>query len=103
MTEINKSRKELIINVHQQGMDIALFSAGGSVSKAYRAACVNAGCLMVDNSSAFRMEEGVPLVVPEINPGEAKKALQKNGGKVDEYIIEQATEDFGPENIFKTK
>jgi aspartate-semialdehyde dehydrogenase len=64
-----------------KGMDIALFSAGGSVSKAYRDACVNAGCLMVDNSSAFRMEDGVPLVVPEINPAEAKKALQKNGGK----------------------
>ena len=63
------------------GMDLALFSAGGSISKQYREACVKAGCLMVDNSSAFRMEDGVPLVVPEINPGEATKALQKNGGK----------------------
>jgi aspartate-semialdehyde dehydrogenase len=63
------------------GMDLALFSAGSSVSKAYRKACVDAGCLMVDNSSAFRMEDGVPLVVPEINPQEAVKALQKNGGK----------------------
>lgn len=63
------------------GMDLALFSAGSGISKQYREACVKAGCLMVDNSSAFRMEEGVPLVVPEINPDEAKKALQKNGGK----------------------
>ncbi len=63
------------------GCDIALFSAGGSISKQYRDACVNAGCLMVDNSSAFRMEDGVPLVIPEINPEEAKKALVKNGGK----------------------
>jgi len=63
------------------GCDLALFSAGASVSRQYRAACVAAGCLMVDNSSAFRMEEGVPLVVPEINPAEAAKALQRNGGK----------------------
>lgn len=63
------------------GQHLALFSAGSSVSKDYRQACVDAGCLMVDNSSAFRMEDGVPLVVPEINPGEAAKALQRNGGK----------------------
>jgi aspartate-semialdehyde dehydrogenase len=63
------------------GCHIALFSAGGNISRQYREACVKAGCLMVDNSSAFRMEDGVPLVIPEINPGEAKKALQANGGK----------------------
>ena len=63
------------------GQHLALFSASSAVSKEYRAACVDAGCLMVDNSSAFRMEDGVPLVVPEINPGEAAKALQRNGGK----------------------
>ncbi len=63
------------------GCDLALFSAGASVSRQYREACVKAGCLMVDNSSAFRMEDGVPLVVPEINPQEAQKALQRNGGK----------------------
>ena len=63
------------------GQHLALFSAGGSISKEYRQACVAAGCLMVDNSSAFRMEEGVPLVVPEINPEEAAKALHANGGK----------------------
>ncbi len=49
------------------GVDIALFSAGASVSKAMRAACVAAGCVMIDNSSAFRMDEDVPLVVPEVN------------------------------------
>ena len=63
------------------GQDLALFSASSAVSKEYRQACVDAGCLMVDNSSAFRMEDGVPLVVPEINPAEASKALQRNGGK----------------------
>ena len=49
------------------GVDIALFSAGASVSKAMRDACVAAGCVMIDNSSAFRMDEDVPLVVPEVN------------------------------------
>jgi aspartate-semialdehyde dehydrogenase len=54
------------------GVDIALFSAGGSVSKAFAPAVVAAGAVMIDNSSAFRMDPGVPLVVPEINPQAAK-------------------------------
>ena len=51
-----------------QGVDLALFSAGGGVSKELAPAAVDAGCVVVDNSSAFRMEETVPLVVPEVNP-----------------------------------
>lgn len=51
-----------------QGVDIALFSAGASISKEMRQAVTDAGCVMIDNSSAFRMEEDVPLVVPEVNP-----------------------------------
>lgn len=53
------------------GVDIALFSAGGSVSKRFRQAVVDAGCVMIDNSSAFRMDDDVPLVVPEVNPDDA--------------------------------
>ena len=53
-----------------EGVDIALFSAGASVSKAMREAVVAHGAVMIDNSSAFRMEEDVPLVVPEVNPGD---------------------------------
>jgi aspartate-semialdehyde dehydrogenase len=49
------------------GVDLALFSAGGSISKAFAPAAVQAGAVVVDNSSAFRMDEHVPLVVPEIN------------------------------------
>jgi aspartate-semialdehyde dehydrogenase len=49
------------------GVDIALFSAGASVSKQFRDAVTDAGCVMIDNSSAFRMEDDVPLVVPEVN------------------------------------
>lgn len=51
-----------------QGVDIALFSAGAGVSKEMRQAVVDAGAVMIDNSSAFRMNEDVPLVVPEVNP-----------------------------------
>ncbi|MEF9841179.1 MAG: aspartate-semialdehyde dehydrogenase [Raoultibacter sp.] len=51
-----------------EGVDIALFSAGASISQAMREAVVAAGAVMIDNSSAFRMDEDVPLVVPEVNP-----------------------------------
>ncbi len=51
-----------------EGVDIALFSAGAGVSKEMRQAVVEAGAVMIDNSSAFRMDEDVPLVVPEVNP-----------------------------------
>ncbi|MBV9541029.1 MAG: aspartate-semialdehyde dehydrogenase [Alphaproteobacteria bacterium] len=51
-----------------EGVDIALFSAGGSISKKYAPAAVKAGAVVVDNSSAFRMDASVPLVIPEINP-----------------------------------
>lgn len=51
-----------------QGVDIALFSAGAGVSKQMRQAVVDAGAVMIDNSSAFRMDPDVPLVVPEVNP-----------------------------------
>ena len=49
------------------GIDIALFSAGGGISKEFAPAAKEAGCVVVDNSSAFRMDDSVPLVVPEIN------------------------------------
>ncbi len=55
------------------GLDLALFSAGASRSKQFARACVDAGCLMVDNSSAFRMDPAVPLVVPEVNPDHIHK------------------------------
>lgn len=50
------------------GIDIALFSAGASISKALAHEAVQRGCVVIDNSSAFRMEADVPLVIPEINP-----------------------------------
>ena len=53
------------------GIDIVLASAGGSTSKKWADAIVKAGAVMIDNSSAFRMDDNVPLIVPEINPEEA--------------------------------
>jgi aspartate-semialdehyde dehydrogenase len=49
------------------GIDIALFSAGGSISKEYAPIAAQSGCVVIDNSSAFRMDNQVPLVIPEIN------------------------------------
>ena len=54
------------------GVDIALFSAGGGISLEFGPSAAAAGAVVIDNSSAFRMDEGVPLVVPEINPDAAK-------------------------------
>lgn len=50
------------------GIDIALFSAGSGISKQYAPIAVRAGAVVVDNSSAFRMDPDVPLVIPEVNP-----------------------------------
>src|ERR1051325_1577638 len=54
------------------GIDIALFSAGGSISKEFAPIAARAGCVVVDNSSAFRMDPAVPLVIPEINASDVK-------------------------------
>jgi len=59
-----------------EGVDIALFSAGGGISKEWGPEAVKAGAVVVDNSSAFRLDESVPLVVPEIN---AQDALSHQG------------------------
>jgi aspartate-semialdehyde dehydrogenase len=54
-----------------QDVDLALFSAGGSVSREYAPIARDAGCVVIDNSSAWRMDPAVPLIVPEVNPGDA--------------------------------
>jgi aspartate-semialdehyde dehydrogenase len=55
------------------GVDLALFSAGGGISREFAPLAAKAGCVVVDNSSAFRMDPEVPLVVPEINGDDVKK------------------------------
>ncbi len=63
----NKIAVEELTEASFDGVDIALFSAGGAISKRYAPAAVKAGAVAVDNSSAFRMDPDVPLVIPEIN------------------------------------
>jgi len=57
-----------------EGIDVALFSAGGGISEKFAPFAAEAGAIVVDNSSAFRMDPDVPLVVPEINPEAVKSA-----------------------------
>ena len=74
-TAVFKGEKITIEEMTQdsfKGIDIALFSAGADVSREFRAAVVKSGAVMIDNSSAFRMEPDVPLVVPEVNPEDVK-------------------------------
>src|SRR5262245_28633269 len=55
------------------GIDIALFSADDSISKEFAPIAAKASCVVVDNSSAFRMDDAVPLVIPEINGADVKQ------------------------------
>jgi aspartate-semialdehyde dehydrogenase len=59
---------EILHESRFDGIDYALFSAGAAVSKEYAPRAARGGTVVIDNSSAFRMDEGVPLVVPEVNP-----------------------------------
>lgn len=64
--------EELKENSFDRGIDIALFSAGGSTSLKFAKIASSKGCIVVDNSSAWRMDPEVPLVVPEVNPEDIK-------------------------------
>ncbi|MBA2709410.1 MAG: aspartate-semialdehyde dehydrogenase [Tatlockia sp.] len=59
-------------------VDIALFSAGGAVSKEFAPIAAKAGCIVVDNTSCFRMEKDIPLVVPEVNPKRIAEYKNRN-------------------------
>ncbi len=61
--------------------DIALFSAGGATAKDVAPKAGAAGCIVIDNSSAFRMDDDVPLIVPEVNADMVDSALVANGGR----------------------
>ena len=65
--------KELTESSFDEGFDFAIFSAGGETSLKFAPIASKKGCIVVDNSSAFRMDPNVPLVVPEVNPEEIKK------------------------------
>jgi len=72
--------KEIIIKelTHEafEGVEIALFAAGGGISETFAPSAAKAGAIVIDNSSAFRMDDEVPLIVPEINPEAAKDAVK---------------------------
>ena len=68
--------EELTENSFDREIDIALFSAGGDISKKFAPVASEKGVIVVDNSSAWRMDENVPLVVPEVNPED----IFKNNG-----------------------
>jgi len=61
---------ELLDENSFQGIDFALFSAGSDISRQFAPIAVKEGAIVIDNSSAFRMDDGVPLVVPEVNPAD---------------------------------
>jgi aspartate-semialdehyde dehydrogenase len=62
------------------GLDIALFSAGATMSKVQAPRFAAAGAMVIDNSSAFRKDPDIPLIVSEVNPGDIARALIRNGG-----------------------
>ena len=64
--------EELTETSFDRGIDIALFSAGGSTSEKFAPIAASKGCVVIDNSSAWRMDPEVPLVVPEVNPDDIK-------------------------------
>lgn len=61
-----------------KGTDIALFSAGGKTAEIHAPRAAKAGCIVIDNSSQFRMDPDVPLIVPEVNPGALKGYAKRN-------------------------
>jgi aspartate-semialdehyde dehydrogenase len=63
---------ELLTEDSFEGVDLVLASAGGSISKKFAPAAIRAGAVVVDNTSAFRMDPDVPLVIPEVNPEDIK-------------------------------
>ncbi|MFA5927711.1 MAG: aspartate-semialdehyde dehydrogenase [Candidatus Margulisiibacteriota bacterium] len=68
-----KYKVELTTNKSFEGVDIALFSAGAKISEMFAPAAVKAGAVVIDNTSHFRMDPKVPLVVPEVNAKDIKK------------------------------
>ena len=73
---INYIVQELNESSFNIGIDYAIFCAGGDVSKKYIPIAVSKGCIAIDNSSVYRMDKDVPLVVPEVNP----EKIYKNNG-----------------------
>src|ERR1700704_4119387 len=65
-----------------EGVDVALFSPGAAVSREFAPYAARAGAVVIDNSSAFRMDLDCPLVVPEVNPKDVELALKAGGRRI---------------------
>lgn len=88
-----------------QGIDIALFSAGGSVSTEFSPIAAKAGAVVIDNSSAWRMVDGIPLVVPEVNPEDIKLEgiiANPNCSTIQSVLPLKAIEKFGIQRVMYT-
>ena len=92
--------KELKHNDDFKGIDVAFVSAGGGTSKEFEKTITKHGTVMIDNSSAFRMDEDVPLVVPEVNP---EKQNSKNEWKSNEIKLKNRKYYNYIYQIIKTK
>jgi len=69
---------EILTEESFEGMQVGLFSAGGSISERFAPAAAKAGCVVIDNTSAFRMVPEIPLVVPEVNPEDIAQYTVRN-------------------------
>jgi len=74
----NEVTVEVLAEDSFEGMEIGLFSAGGSISEEFAPIAAREGCVVIDNTSAFRMDPEVPLVVPEVNPHAVGEYRHKN-------------------------
>lgn len=74
-TPIGEISIENAEQVNYSELDIAFFAIGGTWSKENAAKAINAGCVVIDNSSAFRYDKNVPLIIPEINPDAIKDSM----------------------------
>ena len=87
-------------NIRKNKCDYALFSAGGNVSLEYAPIFASTGCTVIDNSSAFRMDDDIPLVVPEVNPEAAFSnqgiIANPNCSTIQSVLPLKAIEDINP-------
>jgi aspartate-semialdehyde dehydrogenase len=81
-TEIQFSGKQLVVQALDgydfEGVDIALFSAGGAISEEYAPKAARSGAVVIDNSSTFRYQPDVPLIIPEVNPQALSEYRERN-------------------------
>ena len=91
--------RELCHNDDFKGVDIAFTSAGAGTSKEFAETITKYGATMIDNSSAFRMDDDVPLVVPEVNPEDALNRHRNEIAKPNSTTIQMVVALIAIENV----